>query len=77
MQPGDHDPAIALALSDYTNYLARNIPGSPNFQGYDQLRDKAQVWSRQANKMARGGWKPWWEIDGDDVEQSNSDVSVG
>ena len=59
-QPGDHDPSVPQAISNYNVYLNRNsnIHNSPEAI---QSEDNIQMWSDVAARMGRGETVTWWQ----------------
>ena len=61
-QPGDHDPSIPQAISNYNIHLNRNhnLHNSPEaFQSMQDMR----IWADVAARLGRGETSTWWETD--------------
>ena len=58
-QPGDHDPSVAKAISDYNLNLNRNI-NTHNSPAALRSEQNIQKWNDQAARMGRGETVPFW-----------------
>lgn len=62
MQPGDHDPSVALAVSKYNIFMTRERFTHNSPSALRAVAD-ATKWEQQATRMGRGETLPWWQQD--------------
>ena len=61
-QPGDHDPSVATAISDYNVFLNRN-KNTHNSPAALKSEKNIQKWTDQSARMGRGETVPFWKTE--------------
>ena len=74
MQPGDHDPSVAKAMSDYNLHLNR-VVNTHNSPGALRSEQNIQKWADQATRMGRGETIPWWETESPTASEDEDEMN--